>query len=208
MAKQFFRQLDNFTLERYTKKSVPRRRKLSVAKKRYLINLRRAFQSLPPRELQMLYVVKVNGVEQEEARKMYSVRQSNVSYRLERSKKRIKLFNEIVCKISETQIRRTLISMGFPENTIQAVCGVIRTTSQTATAAALKVSQGSVRHMYSQVMNEFAEKIPESEEMKLLKLVEASYNNLRAISAQKRFIWKKKVGGSDTPTNDPLATCK
>ena len=82
MARQFFTQLDNHTLERYTKKEIPRRRRATPAKVRKLCNLHRALQALPPRELQMLYMVRVLRVEQEEARRIYAVRQSNISYRL------------------------------------------------------------------------------------------------------------------------------
>jgi DNA-directed RNA polymerase specialized sigma24 family protein len=167
-----------------------------------LCNLRRALQALPPRELQMLYMVRVLKVEQEEARRIYAVRQSNISYRLDRAKSRIKLHDEMLSLVSETQLRRKLLELGLPENTIRAVTGVVRTTSQTAAAEALKISQGSVRHMFSQAIKRLEETEPTAPELELLKLVERSYNQLRAISSQQRWIWKKSAGGGDVPNPD------
>ncbi len=132
MPRQFFQHLDHHTLERYTKKEIPRRRRATITKIRKLCNLRRALQALPPRELQMLYMVKVLRVEQEEARRIYAVRQSNISYRLDRSRSRILLHDKMISLVSETQLRRKLLDLGLPENTVRAVTGVMRTTSQTA----------------------------------------------------------------------------
>lgn len=201
MPRQLFRQVENRALERYTKKNVPRRRKASFEKIQMLAQLRRSLQALPPRELQMLYMVKVLRVEQEEARKIYAVRQSNISYRLDRAKDRIALHNEMLTLASETQLRRRLFDLGFSEHTVRAVTGVVRTTSQSAAAEALAVSQGSVRHIFATAVLRLGESYPNSPELKLLKLVERSYNQLRAISTQKRWLWKKKAGGGDTPGN-------
>lgn len=199
MPRHFFTQLDNIALERYTKKEIPRRRRATPAKVRKLCNLRRALQALPPRELHMLYMVRVQRVEQEEARRLYAVRQSNISYRLDRAKSRIKLFDEMTSLVSETQLRRKLLSLGLPENTVRAVTGVVRTTSQTAAAEALEISQGSVRHMFSQAIKKLEETDIKSKELELLKLVERSYNQLRAICSQQRWVWKKSAGGGDVP---------
>jgi DNA-binding transcriptional LysR family regulator len=79
---------------------------------------------------------------------------------------------------------------------------VVRTTSQTAAAEALKISQGSVRHMFSQAIKRLEETEPTAPELELLKLVERSYNQLRAISSQQRWIWKKSAGGGDVPNPD------
>lgn len=204
MARKFFTQLDNHTLERYTKKEVPRRRRATPKKMRLLCNLRRALQALPPRELQMLYMVRVLRVEQEEARRVYAVRQSNISYRLDRAKSRIKLHEEMLSLVSETQLRRKLLELGLPENTIRAVTGVVRTTSQTAAAEALSISQGSVRHMFSQAIKRLEETDPQGKELQLLKLVERSYNQLRAIASQQRWVWKKQAGGGDVPNPESV----
>lgn len=160
---------------------------------------KRALQEIPPRELQMLFSVKVLKVEQEETRRAYAVRQSNVSYRLERARYRIQLHMQIYDTVSETQLRRKLFENGFPEMTVKAVTGVVRTSSQTAAAEALRVSQGSVRHIFSTVIGVLQEKDPEGQELQLLKLIERNFNQLRAISSQSRWLWKKGVGGGDRP---------
>lgn len=194
-----FRQVDNRALERYTKKNVPRRRKASFEKIQMLAQLRRSLQALPPRELQMLYMVKVLRVEQEEARKIYAVRQSNISYRLDRARARITLHNEMLTLVSETQLRRKLFDLGFSEHTVRAVTGVVRTTSQSAAAEALDVSQGSVRHIFATAIQKLEEHDSDSFELRLLKLVERNYNQLRAIATQCRWKWKKRAGGADIP---------
>ena len=102
---------------------------------------------------------------------------------------------------SETQLRRKLLSLGFPENTVRAVTGVVRTTSQTAAAEALDISQGSVRHMFSQAIKKLEETDPTCNELQLLKLVGRNYNQLRAIETQQRWEWKKRAGGSDRPNS-------
>jgi len=199
LSRQLFRQVDPRFLERYTKKDIPRHRRISPEKLRMVVKLKRAMQELPPRELAMLFSVKINGIEQEEVRRIYAVRQSNVSYRLNRSRERIQLHLQIFDLVSETQLRRTLLDLGLNDHTIRAVTGVVRTSSQTAAADALEVSQGSVRHIYSQALQLLEEKLPKSSELELLRLIECNYNQLRCIEAQERWAWKRQCGGGDRP---------
>lgn len=199
MARRLYQSFDNNALERFTKKETVRRRKAPPEKVRMICDLKRALQNLPPRELQMMYATQVMGVEQEQIRKLHGVRQSNISYRLDRARQRIQLYMEIYSIASETQLRRKLFSFGCNEDTVRAITGVVRTSSQTSTAQALEISQGSIRHLFAQAIETLQEKDPGSDELKLLKLIERNYNQLRNIATQHRWGWKKELGGGDTP---------
>ena len=118
---------------------------------------KRALQRLPPRELQMLYTVRVLRVEQEELTSIYRVRQSNISYRLDRAEYRIQLHAQIAELCSETQLRRVLYDVGMCESAVRIVLGVVKTSSQSATANALDVTQGSVRHIFSTAIGKLEE---------------------------------------------------
>lgn len=166
--------------------------------------LKRALQRLPPRELQMLYAVKVLRVEQDELTSLYSVRQSNISYRLDRAEYRIQLHAEIANICSETRLRRALYDVGMNESAVRAVLGVIKTSSQSATAQALCVTQGSVRHIFSTAISKLSDSenswVDHREEaLKLLRLVEMNYNQLRSIRSQRRWAWKVRGGNYPTP---------
>jgi CRISPR/Cas system-associated protein endoribonuclease Cas2 len=205
MPRRLFRQVDPSALERYTKKNIPRRRKMPQAKVQQLSFLRRALQSLPPRELQMLYLVKVQGIGQEEARRMYYVRQSNVSYRLQRTHERITLHNLIYSTVSETQLRRKLLDLGFQGETVRVILGVVKTSSQSATSKTLQtlglnMTQGSVRYIFSTAIDKMSQEAPNSQELRLLCLIERNYNQLRCIQTQERWEWKKRGSASDLPT--------
>jgi predicted XRE-type DNA-binding protein len=159
-------------------------------------------QALPPRELTMLYSLKVSRVEQDELKELYNVRQSNISYRLDRANYRIKLHKAIFEACSETALRSVLYDLGLPESAVRAVLGVVKTSSQSATASALGVTQGSVRHLYAMAI-EKVENAPDSQPYKkeayeLLTLISSNYNHLRSIKIQCR--WKWKVGDTNYPS--------
>jgi hypothetical protein len=202
MARKLFLTVDPVDLDRYTRKKVPRRTSKNIQVVRGIDLLKRALQSLPPRELAMLYAVKVLRVEQDDISERFKVRQSNISYRLERACTRIQLHFKIAQTCSETALRRVLYDIGLAEPSVRAVLGVVKTTSQSATANTLKVTQGSVRHIFATAIARLREKkdqVPDGDRAyKLLTIIESSYNQLRSISIQSRWAWK--VGNTNYPT--------
>jgi hypothetical protein len=205
MEKHLFQQADPETLDRLVKDDpdwtpLPQKRRIPLDTVKQLSFLRRALQALPPRELQFIYLVKVKGLVQEEARKMYSVKQQNISYRVLRASERIHLHYRIFNLASETQLRRALFNLGFTNENVRAITGVVRTSSQVATANALGLSQGSIRYLYQLAISRMEACYPNSKELKLLKLVERSLNQLRSIKGQERWDLKKNgVGRGDFP---------
>lgn len=189
---------DPRALDRYTKTDTPRRVKITPEKARNLDLLTRALQNIPPREMMMLYQTVALRVEQEEICSLYRVRQSNVSYRIERAHYRIELFVRLISQMSETSLRRALIQTKFSPAAIQTILGVVKTTSQSATAEALGASQGSVRHIFTTALSKLASLEGYSEALGVLRTVETNFNQLRAIRTQRR--WQHKVGGSNYPT--------
>ncbi len=200
MTRQLFVRTDPVELDRYEVRQLPRRLKFSTCKIHLMDLFKRALQALPPRELQMLYTDLVLNVGQEEASNLFCVRQSNMSYRLQRSQRRIILFHDLNSIISETEFRKNLLAVGLSENHIQIVLGVVKTTSQSATAEAFKITQGSVRHIFSTAFRRIKTEFPDSPAHKLFVLVEANYNQLRAIRTQDRWSWK--VQGSNYAVDD------
>jgi len=192
--RRLFMTIDPATLERYTQQKKLSREKRPLEIIRGIDILRRALQSLPPRELYMLYAVKVLKVEQDDVSDLFHVRQSNISYRLERAIYRIKLHAQLNDLCSETTLRKALYAVGLPEDSVSAVLGVAKTTSQSATADALCVTQGSVRHKFFTAVTKLREQkdtIPNGEAVyKYLSTIEANYNQLRSIQMQSRWDWK------------------
>jgi len=171
----------------------------------------RALQKLPPRELQMLFLAKVLGAIQEEICTLFFVRQSNISYRLERATGRIKLFVCFSKLLSETQLRKVLLDLQLSDYAVQIVLGIVKTTSQTATAEALGAGQGNVRNVFTLALNKLKGALatnPGQEQLALalemLLTVEKNFNQLRAIRTQKRWEWK--VRGSNYPKDTPRVT--
>jgi DNA-directed RNA polymerase specialized sigma24 family protein len=203
MPRKLFLVIDPQDLDRYTKKKIPKTRKRPLEVVRKIDLLRRSLQLLPPRELYMLFAVKVLRVEQDEITELFHVRQSNISYRLERANYRIKLHSQISETCSETTLRKVLYAVGMNEFAVRAVLGVVKTSSQSATAEALGVTQGSVRHLFataiSRLRDESSKDVPNRDAaLSLLLLIELNYNQLRSIKIQERWVWK--VGSSNYPT--------
>jgi hypothetical protein len=205
VEKHLFTQADPEILDRLVKDDpdwtpLPQKRRIPLETVRQLGFLRRSLQALPPRELQFIYLVKVKGLVQEEARKMYSVKQQNISYRVIRASDRICLHYQIFKLASETQLRRTLFDLGFTAENVRAITGVVRTSSQAATANALGLSQGSIRYLYQLAIGRMEQRRPDSSELKLLRLIERNLNQLRSIKGQTRWDMKKDgVGRGDFP---------
>jgi len=209
MGKKLFLRTDPVELDRYTKKNIPRRRQQTLETIRGIDLLKRAMQALPPRELIMLFVTKVNGCEQDDVTHLFNVRQSNISYRLDRAEKRIQLQAQLLSTCSETALRRALHKVGVSEPAVRAILGVVKTSSQSATAEALKITQGAVRSLYADAIEklkkhtgDFPEKTPS---IRLLEIIEMNYNNLRSIKSQKRWQWKVRgtnYSGPRKPEDD------
>jgi hypothetical protein len=146
----------------------------------------------------MLYLVKAKRNIQELVSPLFSVRQSNVSYRLNRAQERIRLHHEFLEICSETQLRRQLIEAGITEPIIRMVTGTVRTTSQSATAQALSTSQGTIRHHFDVVLKKLESTAPNSPALALLRTMRANPNGLRALNPQGRFQWKVQPGTDKT----------
>jgi len=197
VTKQLYVRYDPADLERFTKKNIPRRRNIPPEKAHHLELFKRGLQALPPRELNMLFTHDVNRVEQDEVATLHNVRQSNISYRLDRCRNRVQLFVHLNTITSETSLRARLFDLGLNEQAVRAVIGVVKTTSQTATAEALNISQGSVRHTYATAQGLLEKEEPDSPELFLLLEVSRNFNKLRAIKTQSRWDWK--VDGGNYP---------
>jgi len=203
-GRKLFLRVDPTQLDRYTKKSTPRRRKRNITLIRQLDLIKRALQVLPPRELTILYSLKVTRVEQDDIKELFNVRQSNISYRLERAESRIKLHNRISETCSETTLRSVLYAVGLQETVVRTVIGVVKTSSQSATATAYGVTQGSVRHLFATALTRVSE-APDTienkkEALELMNLISMNYNQLRSIRPQRRWQWK--VGQSNYVSDD------
>lgn len=207
MSRHKFQQveLDFFDRCEWSKNRAIRSRKISLETRKHLSILRRALQALPPRELQFLYLKRCKGLVQNETCKIYSVEQQNISYRLNRASERISLHYKIYSLCSETQLRRKLFDLGLSEDSVRIITGVVKTSSQAAIAKLLSVSLGSIRYAYAKALDRMEKECPDSNELKLLKLIERNLCQLRCNAGQERWKWKKsRLGASDVPTSDPI----
>ena len=196
------------------------RRKLTLETVRHLDLFRRALQALPPRELGILYQLHVLNQQQKDIGPLYEVLQGNVSYHQLRAQYRIKLHHEIWSLISETQFRQTLIDAGVAHDEIALVLGVVKTSSQTASAQANHVSVAKVRSVWERAQRSLRKQQHQQNPhhrnaLALITLINANLNQLRALAVQPRFRHKvqsrrRSPGPSrnaPTPrTNDPATT--
>ncbi len=194
--KRFCRVVDPRDLEQYSRKRLDKRSAdPDRSRKRDL--LIRAFQAIPPKELQMLYALKVGRSKQSDVMSVHHVRQPNVSYRMKRGMERIKLHVEFAATCSETTLRRALIKAGCKDLTIRVVLGVAKTTCQSAVGSSLGIAQSSVRNMVVAAV-ERLEESPGSPDrtaaLALMTLVTKNYNRLRSPKAHVR--WKNRRGAA------------
>jgi len=161
-----------------------------------LTTFRRAIQELPSRELLPFFMSAVMRTPQDRISTILNVRQSNVSYRLERARSRLKLYNDLTTVLPETKLRYIMLDAGVPEHSATIVLGVLRTTSQTGTATAMNIPQGSIRNNFLSARQRLEKRKshpPTAAAIKLINLVEAHFNQLRPIEIQKRWKWKDKI---------------
>jgi len=169
----------------YSRRDLARSSKTSRAQAEVVMIMRRGLQQLSPRELMILFLTQGLGIEQDSLVDLFRVRQSNISYRARRAQNRLVLFRVFFTLISETEIRRRLLSKGFSGREIQTFLGIVRTTSQVAVMEALGLSQSVVRNIFQKV-SYLASKGELSPDMaELVTLVETSYNALRILSGAK-----------------------
>jgi hypothetical protein len=200
-SRSLFLLLDPVALDRFTNRKRPRRRKLPLVVIRSLDLMQRALQALPPRELTMLFQVKVLKLQQDEAADLHHIRQSNVSYRLERAVYRIRLHHQIADLCSETTLYLTLCRLNVSPATIRIMLGYAKTSAQSGTAQALGLTQSQVRETvertttllanYTKAHPDDADAVAAS---RLLVLIAANANQLRSPDPQSRYRWK--VGNS------------
>ena len=206
MPRQLFRSIDPTLLDRYSDR---RRegfgRRMPLELRRSLDLFRRSLQSLPARELRMLFQSFVLKVDQDDIASLFLVRQSNISYRLQRTEERLKLRREIQSIASETTLRNALLDAGTPLPFVDICLGILKTFSQTVTANGLGVSQGSVRHAFDTTrkrIEEYRPPTPQQEQerqalLQMMTLATANWNRLQEIEAQNRYAWKR---GKNLPT--------
>jgi hypothetical protein len=200
-SRSLFLLLDPVALDRFTKRKRPHRRKLPLAVVRGLDLLRRAFQALPPRELTMLYQVKVLKMHQDEINEMHYVRQSNCSYRLQRAEYRIRLHHAIADLCSETTLYRVLCRLNVPPVHTRIILGYVKTSAQSGTAQALGISQSRVRDVIrstTSLLEEHIKANPDDADAlsasRLLLLIAVNANQLRSPEPKPQYRWK--VGNS------------
>jgi len=151
---------------------------------------------IPRRELDMWCAHAIWRKGQEEIARTYEVTQGDVSYRIKRAKERITLWREMIGILTEPELREVLwFELGVSTQELEVVLGVFKTTSQSVCAEVLGLSQGNVRHDFIEVRKRANETRtsgpPEIERLhQLLELLSRSYNRLRELGHQKRFLHK------------------
>lgn len=200
MVRRFFQPVDPSKLDQYTdrrREGLGRRKPAAVV--RALDLFRRSLQSLPYRELQMLFHKQVLRVDQDDIANLFLVRQSNISYRLQRAIERLKLRNEIQSIASETTLRNALLDAGTPYPSVGIVLAVLKTFSQKLTGTGLGLTQGIVRHTFEATFKQIEAYEPRSPQQErdrqallhMMRLAAANWNRLHEIEAQSRFAWKR-----------------
>jgi DNA-directed RNA polymerase specialized sigma24 family protein len=207
MPRRFFEVVDPSKLDQYTdrrREGIGRRKPAAVV--RSLDLFRRSLQCLPYRELQMLFHKQVLRVDQDDIATLFLVRQSNISYRLQRAEERLKLRHEIQSVASETTLRNALLDAETPPRIVDIVLGVLKTFSQKLAAAGLGLTQATVRNAFDKTLKRIAAYQPptprqEAERQALLRmmcLVNSHWNQLHEIDPQSRYSWKR--GKKPKPT--------
>lgn len=158
-----------------------------------------ALDKIPRRELDMICAHHVWRRGQEEIANVYEVTQGDVSYRIKRARERMTLWLKISAIMAEWDLREYLYELGCDVQQIEVVLGIYKTTSQSVCAEALGMTQGNVRHEFLKVRELVQAKLKgDAQDQKsarandLLELLSNSWNRLRSLGHQKRFMSKFK----------------
>lgn len=142
---------------------------------------------------------------------LYFVRQSSVSYRLERARDRIRLFHELHAIASETTLRRALINAQVSPEDTTIFLATLKTVSQKLTGQGLGIphsqARGIVDRARKQVLNhqptDPADRDARERLLRTFDLVSRSWNLLNEIEPQGRFAWKTGKGPKKAPASPP-----
>jgi hypothetical protein len=196
-------------LERFTRQAAERHGKRNREVRRAIRQMQQALQVLPARELDMLFSTKVNGGGQDEIKTRFHVQQSNISYHVSKARERVLFYTKLRKLCSETTLRRLLLLAGVPFAKVRIVLGIIKTTSQTATARHYGVRQGTARYDFLGAIETLkkaelpiVDRADQARAIEMLDMVEQNYSALYAPRPQER--WKYKVRESTLTTIEQL----
>lgn len=167
---------------------------VSVEKrKEALAQVQEALNILPKRERDMLELYYFFGKDQVEIGKVFNVTQGDVSYRIARSVKRIQFYLSLH-KICIRRMARDLERVLPDELHVKIMVGMHRTTSQTAVAKQIGLSQGKVRYRFIRslkLIEEAGKRLPVYRiYLENFEKISNNFNILRSLEVQER--WKDK----------------
>lgn len=158
-----------------------------------LAQVREALQILPKRERDMLELYYFHKKDQAEIGAVFNVTQGDVSYRIARSVKRMQFYLSLH-KVCMRRMARDLMKILPDQLHVTIMLGMHRTTSQTAVAKQIGLSQGKVRYRFIrslELMEEAAQKIPVYKiYLENFEKISKNFNILRSLEVQER--WKDK----------------
>jgi hypothetical protein len=102
---------------------------------------------LPPMEADILQLYYLKRKKQSELAQIFGVSQAAISYRIQRAIQRAAFLLELP-DITEDELRVSLTEVFEDPVDIDILCGMWRTTCQSAVAIELELSQGRVRHRF------------------------------------------------------------
>lgn len=168
----------------------------SISQERREIALERtreALKILPKRERDMLELYYFHKKDQVEIGKLFKVTQGDVSYRIARAVKRMQFYLSLP-RVCLRRMARDLTKVLPNKLHVTIMLGMYRTTSQTAVAVKIGLSQGKVRYRFMRsidILNEVKDRMPiYSVYLDIFKKVGENFNILRSLEVQDR--WKSK----------------
>jgi hypothetical protein len=208
MGKSYRCYMTGLDLDRFphTKRNSHRwqRRRLASETALLLELQRRALVNLPPHESQILYQLKALQCSQGEISELHKVRQSNISYHLERSQYRIRLHVKLSQICSETTIHRVLCrlnsllvkdkKMPMSDEEILTFKAVLKSSAQSRVAEVLGVKIQKAKDPYrkiSKLLQEYQHSIPEAQQvLDYIAVVSSNWNQLCPPKLQGRWRWR------------------
>jgi len=147
-------------------------------------------EKLPKREKDIINLYYIVGKDQRDIGQILSITQGDVSYRLKRAIKRMKFLLKLP-DLSEDVMRTKLGEVLPNEQYVEIMIGIYKTSSQSAVAKKIGLSQGKIRYRFLRGL-EIIRKLSTEQELfkqyhETFKMISQNFNILRELEAQQRW---------------------
>lgn len=150
-------------------------------------------EKLPPREKDIVRLYYEKGKDQRDIGVILNITQGDVSYRLKRAIKRIKFMLKLP-NLEEESMRLKLLGLLPNEQYVSIMIGIYKTSSQSAVAKEIGLSQGKIRYRFLRgleiIQKNMSSDAVLQEYFEAFSMISGAFNICRELESQER--WQSK----------------